>query len=90
MMGKPDDISQEAWDAAETAFDLALCNCIESSGSAAQLRIDSITPLARAIIAAKDEERKAILQFEFDLPVHLTGADMMVAIREYIQKRGEA
>lgn len=53
-MTKPDDIPQDVWDAAEDAFDTLLCNDIQASGTAAQFRIDSITPVARAILAERE------------------------------------
>lgn len=58
-MSRPADIPQDVWAAAESALDLVLCNCRKSSGTSDQLRIDSITPIARVIIAAKAEEREA-------------------------------
>ena len=61
MSTRPDDIPQDVWDVAEGAFDLMLCNCREASGSTQQLRIDSIEPLARTILAAKSEERHGII-----------------------------
>lgn len=53
-MSKPADIPQDVWNAAETAFDLMLCNCIEASGTSKQFRIDSIEPHARAILAERE------------------------------------
>ena len=57
-MTKPPDISQMAWEAANDAFDTMLCNDIRASGSAEQFRIDSITPLARAVDAADAKARR--------------------------------
>lgn len=54
-MGKPEDIPQDVWDVADAAFDLMLCNCIEASGTSEQLRIDSTEPIARAILAERDQ-----------------------------------
>lgn len=50
----PDGIPQDVWDAAEDAFDTVLCNDIQASGSSAQFRIDSIAPVARAIMAERE------------------------------------
>lgn len=58
-MNRPDDIPPEVWKTAEDAFDLMLCNCIEASGTTEQLRIDSITPLARAILAERERAAQA-------------------------------
>jgi hypothetical protein len=52
-------IPADIWEAAENAFDNMLCNCKESSGGSAELRKDSITDLAMAIVAelaTKDAE----------------------------------
>lgn len=81
-MSKPDDVSQSAWDAAERAFYYS-----EPGPGGA------VEAIARAIMAAEkrgeEREREAILQFEFDLPIYRTGADCVIAVREYIRKRGE-
>lgn len=53
-MTRPDDIASDVWSAAESALDDMLCNCIEASGSAEQFRIDSIEPIARAIMAERE------------------------------------
>lgn len=53
-MSKPEDIQQEVWDRATDTFDKILCN----SGYEGS-RDDSIADLARAILAAKAEEREA-------------------------------
>jgi hypothetical protein len=58
-MSRPDDIPEDVWDAAEDAFDTLLCNDIQASGTAAQFRIDSITPVARAILAERRRASKA-------------------------------
>jgi hypothetical protein len=84
--GCPSDIPQDVWAAAEKAFDLALCNCTESSGGTEQFRIDSITPLARAILAAKAEEREACAAALEDLNTDLRDRFEAVAA---IRKRGD-
>jgi hypothetical protein len=53
-MTKPDNIPQDVWSAAEDAFDTLLCNDIRASGTSEQFRIDSITPVARAILAERE------------------------------------
>lgn len=58
-MSKPGDIPQDVWKVAENALDDMLCNCIEASGTTEQFRIDNITPIARAIMAATAAEREA-------------------------------
>lgn len=58
-MARPSDIPESVWTAAENALDDMLCGCIEASGTPAQFRADNVTPIARAIMAAKAEEREA-------------------------------
>lgn len=93
-MSKPDDIPQDVWSVACKIADTD-CGCAPGRTRAnGTSHSDSCWKhaecIARAILAAKAEEREAILQFEFDLPIRMYGADMMIDIREYIRKRGEA
>lgn len=67
VMGRPDGIPQDVWVSADTALDDMLCNCIEASGSAEQFRIDSVTVIARAIMA--DRERASAACDVFCAPV---------------------
>jgi hypothetical protein len=85
-MSKPEDIPQDVWASAENALDDMLCNCLEASGTTEQFRIDSITPLARAILAAKAEEREACAVALEDLNVDYR--DRFEAAAS-IRKRGE-
>jgi hypothetical protein len=62
MMGKPEDIPQDVWDAAESTLDTMLSN----HGYEAW-RTDSIGTIARAILAAKAEERDAVRVICMDL-----------------------
>lgn len=60
-MSKPDDISQEAWDAAEGVIKATVDATLELVSSGGQAPDDGVMhPLiARAITAAKAEEREA-------------------------------
>lgn len=48
--------------AAEEALDNMLCNCIEASGSAAAFRKDSITDIAKAIMAERERALKIVAE----------------------------
>lgn len=69
-MSKPKDIPQDVWDKASETFDLMLCNDGYEGA-----RDDSIADLARAIMAAKAEQR------EVDAQIALAN-DVQVAIWE--------
>jgi hypothetical protein len=62
MTDIPDGIPQDVWVAADEALDNLLCNDIEASGSSKQFRIDSVTSIARAILAEREASEARMLQ----------------------------
>lgn len=92
-MSKPEDISPELIDAADKIMSDAWKAHDADFNPASNSISDGlwgkfVNSLAAAILAAKAEEREAILQFEFDLPCTGYAADAFIAVREYIRKRG--
>lgn len=68
------EIPEDIMAAAEDALDNMLCNCIEASGSAAAFRKDSITDIAKAIMA--ERERCALVaDFYAQSSVHSDWSD---------------
>lgn len=84
-MSKPEDIPEEVWG---TAFDHMDCHCPEAMMGDDSLQTSVHRAIARAIMAAKAEEREACVQIVFGSYRNHTARCSRIV--RAIRKRGES